>query len=538
MNADTFVRCSNLMKIYKIADLEVIALQGLDLVVQPGEIVALVGPSGAGKSTLLNVVGGLDVPSAGSVEVGGWNLLAMASRDRVQYKREVVGFVWQQPARNLLPYLTARENVELPMTLSHVPAAKRRQRAMELLDVVGLADRAGFRPDQISGGQQQRAAIAVALANNPPLLLGDELTGQVDSASAAEVFGALRRVNEAYGTTMILVTHDPLVANTVDRLVAIRDGRTSTEVRRRINTQNGAVLDEEEWVIVDPAGRLQLPQAFVEHLGLRDRVKVRMEEDHVSVWPGFRAQPVRSVAQAEETADPVRALSSTARGGAGVVIDQLTRTFLLGVEEIHAVQAISLRIEPGSLTVLKGRSGSGKTTLLNLVAGLDEPTAGTITIDGQALVEMDSRERIALRRHRIGFVYQTFGLLPFLSAEENVAVPLRLLRLASRARKQRVAEALALVGLTARAHHRVYELSGGEQQRVAIARALVKEPALLLADEPTGQLDSVTGTTIIALLRQVVNETGVTVIVATHDAKILDYADAVHELQDGRLVGA
>jgi peptide/nickel transport system ATP-binding protein len=538
MNAEAFVQCSNLMKIYKIADLEVIALQGLDLIVQPGEIMALVGPSGAGKSTLLNVVGGLDVPSAGSVEVCGWNLLSMASRDRVQYKREVVGFVWQQPARNLLPYLTVRENVELPMTLNQVPAAKRRQRAMELLDVVGLADRAGFRPDQISGGQQQRIAIAVALANNPPLLLGDELTGQVDTASAGEVFGALRRVNEAYGTTMILVTHDPLVANTVDRLVAIRDGRTSTEVRRRIDSQNGAVLDEEEWVIVDPAGRLQLPQAFVEHLGLRDRVKVRMEEDHVSVWPGFRARHVGSAGRVQETVEPVNALSTRAPGGAAVVIDRLTRTFLLGAEEVHAVQDISLRIEPGTLTVFKGRSGSGKTTLLNLVAGLDEPTAGTVTLDGQALGQMSSRERIGLRRRRIGFVYQTFGLLPFLSAEENVAVPLRLLRLAPRMRKRLVAEALSLVGLTARAHHRVYELSGGEQQRVAIARALVKEPALLLADEPTGQLDSVTGATIVRLLRQVVDDTGVTILVATHDSKILDYADAVHELRDGRLIGA
>jgi peptide/nickel transport system ATP-binding protein len=538
MNADAFVQCSNLMKIYKIAELEVIALQGLDLVVQRGEMMALVGPSGAGKSTLLNVVGGLDVPSAGSVEVGGWNLLTMASRDRVQYKRAVVGFVWQQPARNLLPYLTVRENVELPMTLSRMPGTKRRQRAMELLDVVGLADRAGFRPDQISGGQQQRVAIAVALANNPPLLLGDELTGQVDTASAAEVFAALRRVNEAYGTTTILVTHDPLVANTVDRLVAIRDGRTSTEVRRRIDSQNGAVLDEEEWVILDPAGRLQLPQAFVEHLSLRDRVKVRMEEDHVSVWPGFRARHAGPVGEVEEVAEPAGALSGAARDGAAVAIDHLTRTFYLGAEEVHAVQDVSLQIEPGTLTVFKGRSGSGKTTLLNLVAGLDEPTAGTVAIDGQALARMSSRQRIALRRRQIGFVYQTFGLLPFLSAEENVAVPLRLLRRAPRARSKRVAEALALVGLTARAHHRVYELSGGEQQRVAIARALVKQPVLLLADEPTGQLDSMTGAAIIALLRQVADETGVTVIVATHDPKILDYADAVHELRDGRLVDA
>ena len=219
MNTEPFVLCDNLVKIYKVADLEVVALQGLDLEVHPGEVMALVGPSGAGKSTLLNVIGGLDVPSAGAVQVAGWDLLKMNQKDRVQYKRQVVGFVWQQPARNLLPYLTARENVEMPMSLAGVSGGKRRRRAMELLDVVGLAERADFRPDRLSGGEQQRVALSVALANNPPLLLGDELTGQIDSQSAAEVFAALRRINQAYGTTIIAVTHDPFIAGIVDRLV-------------------------------------------------------------------------------------------------------------------------------------------------------------------------------------------------------------------------------------------------------------------------------------------------------------------------------
>lgn len=215
---------------------------------------------------------------------------------------------------------------------------------------------------------------------------------------------------------------------------------------------------------------------------------------------------------------------------------KISRTYNLGVEEVHAVQDISVHIAPGELTVFRGRSGSGKTSLLNLIAGLDEPSAGSITIDGQDPGKMKPQARVQQRRQQIGFVYQTFGLLPFLSAAENVDVPLRLLRFPGKARRLRTQEMLALVGLADRGHHRVYELSGGEQQRVAIARALAKGPSLLLADEPTGQLDSTTGMTIITLLKQIAADTGITVIVATHDRKILDVADAVHELQDGRLV--
>ena len=195
---EIFVNCDNLVKIYKVADLEVVALQGLDLDVPAGEILALVGPSGAGKSSLLNVIGGLDSPSAGKVRVADKDLLAMNDKQRVAYRRDMVGFVWQQPSRNLLPYLTAKENVELPMMLKSTIGTDRSQRAKDLLDIVGLSDRLDFRPDQLSGGQQQRVAIAVALANNPPLLLGDEMTGQIDSQSASEVFDTLHKVHEVF----------------------------------------------------------------------------------------------------------------------------------------------------------------------------------------------------------------------------------------------------------------------------------------------------------------------------------------------------
>ncbi|MCA9958103.1 MAG: ABC transporter ATP-binding protein, partial [Anaerolineales bacterium] len=206
--AETFILCDNLVKIYKVADLEVVALQGLDLEVGKGEMMALVGASGSGKSTLLNLLGGLDEPSAGRLTVHGQDLLKLGDKERMQYKRHVVGFVWQQPARNLLPYLSARENVEMPMLLAGGTAGQRRQRALDLLDMVGLADRADFRPDRLSGGQQQRVALAVALANNPPLLLADEPTGQVDAESSAMIFDALRHISREFHTTIVVVTHD------------------------------------------------------------------------------------------------------------------------------------------------------------------------------------------------------------------------------------------------------------------------------------------------------------------------------------------
>ena len=296
--------CDNLVKIYKVADLEVVALQGLDLLVESGEFIALIGASGSGKSTLLNILGGLDVPSAGRAVVAGHQLAEMGSREQTLYLRHVIGFVWQQTSRNLLPYLTALENVALPMVLDGVPASAREAMARRLLDQVGLADRADHRPATMSGGEQQRAAIAVALANRPEVLLADEPTGELDTATAHQIFDLFRHLNRELGVTIVVATHDPLVSDQVNRTVAIRDGRVSSEVlrQRTISAAGEHHLIATEYAVLDRAGRLQLPRAHVEALGLERRVRLELEADHIGVWPD---RPAGSVAAPAVTAPTV-----------------------------------------------------------------------------------------------------------------------------------------------------------------------------------------------------------------------------------------
>ena len=287
------IACDNLVKIYKVADLEVVALQGLDLLVDPGEMIAIVGASGSGKSTLLSILGGLDTPSAGRATVAGHDLTSMGRRERTEYRRRVIGFVWQQTARNLLPYLSAAENVELPMILDGRAGRSRRSRAHDLLGLVGLEGRADHRPDRLSGGEQQRVAVAVALANEPEVLLADEPTGELDTDTSGEIFDLMRHVNREVGTTVVIVTHDPLVSEQVQRTVAIRDGRTSTETLRRssLSGDGDHEVIAEEFAVLDRAGRLQLPRAHVEALELERRVRLRLEPDHIGVWPDAHREP-------------------------------------------------------------------------------------------------------------------------------------------------------------------------------------------------------------------------------------------------------
>lgn len=277
------VDCQDLFKIYKRAELEVVALRGLDLQVAAGEFIAVVGASGSGKTTLLNILAGLDRPSAGRVMVGQRDLLTLTEKDLVTYRRWEVGFVWQTVSRNLLPYLTARDNVALPMAIGGKDEGARHQRATDLLTTLGLGSMTERYPSQLSGGEQQRVAIAVALANNPLMVLADEPTGELDTHTAVDVLQGLRAVAETYNTTVVMVTHYPGVARYVDRVVQIRDGRLSTEVIMRPTFRGSGENALEEYVLVDAAGRLQLPEDMLEQLQLQGHVKVETQGDRVVI---------------------------------------------------------------------------------------------------------------------------------------------------------------------------------------------------------------------------------------------------------------
>jgi ABC-type lipoprotein export system ATPase subunit len=290
--SEALIVCDNVVRIYQTEKIEVQALQGLDLLVNAGEMIAIIGASGSGKSTLLNVLSGLDAPTAGRARVGSWDLLAMSPADRLVYRRTEVGFIWQQTSRNLLPYLSAVDNVAMPMAFAGLSTRQRRARASMLLSTLGLGAKGHRRPGELSGGEQQRVAIAVALANEPRVLFADEPTGELDRATGEEVFAALRDANTELGTTVVIVTHDTEVAREVQRTVAIRDGRTSFEVVRRVEVdQFGASTTiAEEFAVLDRAGRLQLPSDYRASLGLRDKVRLELETDHIGIWPSTDAE--------------------------------------------------------------------------------------------------------------------------------------------------------------------------------------------------------------------------------------------------------
>lgn len=288
--SELMVQADNLMKIYKTKDIEVVALQGLDLDVEAGELTAIIGNSGSGKSTFLNMLGGLDRPSAGKLFVDGKNLFTMSEKELVQYKRNTVGFVWQNNGRNLFPYLTALENIMVPMQINNEKQC--RERALELLDMVGLSHRKENKMQQLSGGEQQRIAIAIALANSPKLLLADEPTGSVDTKTSDYILDIFRRMNREWGQTIVIVTHDVLLSKKVQRVVSIRDGKISSERILKesyedLLTGGSAGWDEEtqeEFAILDRAGRIQIPKEYLDEMNLdSNKVRLTLEDGKIII---------------------------------------------------------------------------------------------------------------------------------------------------------------------------------------------------------------------------------------------------------------
>ena len=499
------VEVRDLFRVYSTPEGHAAALQGLTLSVQEKEVLVVLGPSGSGKSTLLRVLAGLERPSAGTAHVFDADLGRLSSSRLAEYRSRTTGYVEQHYSRSLDPDLTARELVGVQLGLAGTPGVEREKRADELLERVGLEDKRAARPAELSGGEQQRIAVCGALAHRPMLLLADEPTGELDAGSAGLVYELIGELAREHGCTTVLVSHDVESTTIADRIVRVRDGRVSEETER----------GDGETLVVARGGWVRLPEELLIRARIGSRARAELGDEGIVVSAaGQPEQPGSRDGQA-----PAPALKEN-----GAVLAQargVGKRYGVGARETVVLDGLDAAFRGGRLTALTGPSGSGKTTLLHLLAGLELPDAGEVRVDGTEVQALDRAGRAELRRRAVALVPQQTGLVPFLSARENVELGQEIRGLDGDAR-----EVLAAVGLSERAGQRVSRLSAGEQARVAVARALAAKPALLLVDEPTARLDQANALRLGALLTTLARETGTAVVCATHDPVVIEQADA------------
>ena len=476
------------------------ALQGLTFAVEEREVCIVLGPSGSGKTTLMRVLAGLERPSAGAVVVAGVDLGQVSGRQLAWHRSRVLGYADQHYWRALAGELTAEELIGVPLGLASVPARDRQRRARELLERVGLLDRAADHPRELSGGEQQRIALCAALAHRPRLLIADEPTGELDAATAEDVYALLAELVAENGTTAVVVSHDPASTQIADRVVHIRDGRVSEERHGR-----------EEIAVVGAGGWLRISEDVLRAAGIGDRALVVRRDGFVELHPAGTRGP-------EQPGAPL--FLAGARGGT-LEAHSVSRRY--GTQP--ALDGVDARFDPGELAVVTGPSGSGKSTLLGLLAGLDVPDEGEVRLDGMPVSTLDRNTRAALRRTRIAVVRQDGGLSDFLTARENVELGLTLRGVERAELRTRAAEGLAAVGLAEHADRRVAVLSAGQRGRVALARAFAARTEVVLVDEPTARLDATTTLAVGGLLADLARTSGTTVVCATHDPLLIGLAD-------------
>jgi ABC-type lipoprotein export system ATPase subunit len=503
----TAIELRDVFRVHSTPEGDAAALQGLSLRVADGEVLTVLGPSGSGKSTLLRLLAGLDRPSAGLVRVYGEDVGKLPSRRLARYRSTLLGYADQHYARALAPELSARELVALQLGLRGTPRAQRLARADQLLERVGLAAKRDRRPTELSGGEQQRVALCAALAHRPKVFLADEPTGELDAATADQVYEMLNELVREHECTTVIVSHDPESARIADRIVRIRDGRVSEEWAR-----DG---EQSDTIVVGRGGWLRLPEELLLRAGIGAKATARFDAGAVLVEPA--GEHVRAPAPESD----LRSKPDSSPSGPPIaVVRGLTRRF----GETTVFDGMTFDLDGGRLHAVTGPSGSGKTTLLHLLAGLDLPDAGTIEVEGTELTALDRTARAALRRAKIAYVGQQSGLVAHLSALENVELVLALR--GSGDGGPAAFAALGAVGLGERATQRVARLSQGERARVAIARALVAKPRLLLADEPTSRLDGANAISVAVLLARLARQTGAAVVCATHDPLVIEQADS------------
>jgi ABC-type lipoprotein export system ATPase subunit len=506
------IEARDLFRVHRTTEGDAAALQGLSLTVAHGEVVVVLGPSGAGKSSLLRVLAGLEPPSAGEARVFGTDLGRLGSRRRAAFRRDRLGLVDQYHEHALPSALSCAEGVALPLALRGVARRERAARTGELLERVGLADRAQARPAELSGGERQRVAVCAALAHRPALLLADEPGGELDAASAHEVFDLIADLAAEHAATVLLVSHDPAAARIADRVVRLRDGRISGESGRG---------QADEAIVVGRGGWVRLPEELLRDAGLGERLHARVEAGRLVLEAPSGAEP--HAADHALAPAPRPAMLGGRRGAVSAELRDVTRRH----RERAVLDGFSARFPAGRLTALAGRSGSGKSTILRLLAGLERPDGGEVVVGQERLGDLDRSRLAALRRDRIGVVSQEPRLIEHLSARENVALALALRGMPWAQTVVRADAYLTELGLGERLRQRAARLSAGERQRVAIGRALAPEPGLLLVDEPTSRLDETAAGAIAAVLDAIAAEHGTTVVCATHEPLVVARAHNV-----------
>ena len=506
MTTSPAIRARGVIAVHGAGGTAAAALRGLDLEVEPGTVTAIVGPSGSGKTSLLRILAGTARPTAGSVVIDGTVMERATAADIDRHRRDVVAVVDQHYRRALSPYLPAQQIVELPLALRGVAPRERAERAAALLELVGLTHRRGARPRQLSGGEQQRRAVAAAMAAGPRILLADEPTGELDDEATVRLLSAIRDVVDAEGVAAVIVTHDAAVEHIADRLVVLQDGRA-------VAVRDG-MPDAAEVPLVDDAG-WRAPEHTWRH---------RPHGRH----PRHAGAATTSRASSPPAASTPAAVELTGIG----------RTYRDAAGDLVAIRDVSLAIPGRGVHVITGPSGSGKSTLLRIVAGLDRPDAGTAIVLGRDLASLDRSELAALRAGPVAVAEQARGLVPFLDVRENVSLGLSIRRRGSDTApggaahdNAAVAAVLERLGIGSLAHRRPHELSAGERTRAVIARALVGRPALLLLDEPTSTLDRVSAAVIADLLVELGRD--VAILVATHDPAIVAIAASQTSLRGG-----
>jgi ABC-type lipoprotein export system ATPase subunit len=454
----------------------VAALRGLDLRVEVGEVAAVLGPSGSGKTSLLRLVAGLDRPSSGRLVVLGQDLTMASDRDLDTHRRSRVGVVEQHYRRALSPYLRAGEAIGLPLALRGVPPRQRASRVTELLERIGLPDRAHAYRHELSGGEQQRIAFAVAMATRPALLLADEPTGELDGTTAETILVALRDLVRAEGSTCLVVTHDVGVERVADRVIHLADGR-----------------------------------AVAQRVGVPGTSPQPVRDTH-----GWLAPPLR------EPSAPLAPAVRPDHGDDAVALEATSRRYGSGPLEAIGLPPTTAAFRRGGFHVVTGPSGSGKTTLLRLITGLDRPTTGRVTTLATDLATLDRDALARFRATHLGIVDQVRDLVPFLSARENVELGLAIRGIVGKDARDRAVAALERVGLGDHLERAPDGLSAGERVRVALARALAAGPELLVLDEPTAALDRAGARAVARLLTGL--DERVTVIATTHDPALIEAA--------------